>query len=272
MLTNEILRECSHNIIMVEPIVELRGISKSFGTKKVLENVDLKIYPGDALGIIGPSGCGKSTVLRVIAGLLKPDRGEVYIQGQKRHGTINEGAPSLGVGMVFQQSALFDSLTVNENIGFELYRYSKLPPKKIRELVDRQLEIVGLPGTGDLYPAELSGGMRKKVSLARAIITDPANPNNDPSMLLYDEPTAGLDPIASTRIENLIHDLLAKQSLCRAYAIVTHQASTIRLTTERIIFTYQGKIQWDGTREEAYTSTHPLLQQFFSGSVEGPIP
>ncbi len=257
---------------MVEPIVELRGVSKSFGSKKVLDNVDLKIYPGDALGIIGPSGCGKSTILRVIAGLLKPDRGEVYIQGQKRQGTIEEGAPSLGVGMVFQQSALFDSLTVDENIGFALYRYSKLPPKKIRELVDRKLEIVGLPGTGDLYPAELSGGMRKKVSLARAILTDPNNPKNDLCMILYDEPTAGLDPIASTRIENLIHDLLFEQGVCRAYAIVTHQASTIRLTTERIIFSYQGRIQWDGTRDEAYNSTHPLLKQFFSGSVEGPIP
>ena len=257
---------------MVEPIVELKGVSKSFGAKKVLDNVDLKIYPGDALGVIGPSGCGKSTILRVIAGLLKPDRGEVYIRGQKRQGTIEEGASSLGVGMVFQQSALFDSLTVNENIGFELYRYSKLPRAKIRELVDRKLEIVGLPGTGDLYPAELSGGMRKKASLARAIITDPANSANDLNIILYDEPTAGLDPIASTRIENLIRNLLVEQGLCRAYAIVTHQASTISLTTERIIFTYQGKIQWDGTKEAAYTSTHPLLQQFFSGSVEGPIP
>ena len=258
--------------MMVDPIVKLKGVSKSFGTKKILDNVDLKIYPGDALGIIGPSGCGKSTFLRIIAGLLKPDRGEVYIQGQPRRGTIEEGEASLGVGMVFQQSALFDSLTVDENIGFALYRYSKLPPKKIRELVERILEIVGLPGTGDLYPAQLSGGMRKRVSLARAIITDPNNPNHDSSIILYDEPTAGLDPIASTRIENLIHDLLTVQNICRAYAIVTHQASTIRLTTERIIFIYQGKIQWDGTREEAYASTHPLLQQFFSGSIEGPIP
>ncbi len=257
---------------MVEPIVELKGVSKAFGSKKVLDNVDLKIYPGDALGVIGPSGCGKSTILRVIAGLLKPDSGEVLINGQKREGTVEEGCDSLGVGMVFQQSALFDSLTVDENVGFALYRYSKLPRKEIRELVNQKLEIVGLPGTGDLYPAELSGGMRKKASLARAILTDPSNSNKDLCLLLYDEPTAGLDPIASTRIENLIHNLLFEQGVCRAYAIVTHQASTIRLTTERIIFSYQGKIQWDGTRNEAYNSTHPLLKQFFSGSIEGPIP
>ncbi len=257
---------------MVEPIVELKEVSKSFGSKKILDNINLKIYPGDALGIIGPSGCGKSTILRIIAGLLNPDAGKVYIQGRQRQGTIEEGEASLGVAMVFQQSALFDSLTVDENIGFALYRYSKLPPKKIRELVDRNLEIVGLPGSGNLYPAQLSGGMRKKVSLARAIITDPNSPNHDTSIILYDEPTAGLDPVASTRIENLIHDLLKVQGLCRAYAIVTHQDSTIRRTTERIIFIYQGKIQWDGTREEAYISTHPLLQQFFTGSIEGPIP
>lgn len=257
---------------MVEPIVELKEVSKSFGSKKILDNINLKIYPGDALGIIGPSGCGKSTILRIIAGLLNPDAGKVYIQGRQRQGTIEEGEASLGVAMVFQQSALFDSLTVDENIGFALYRYSKLPPKKIRELVDRNLEIVGLPGSGNLYPAQLSGGMRKKVSLARAIIADPNSPNHDTSIILYDEPTAGLDPVASTRIENLIHDLLKVQGLCRAYAIVTHQDSTIRRTTERIIFIYQGKIQWDGTREEAYVSTHPLLQQFFTGSIEGPIP
>ena len=257
---------------MTEPIVELKEVSKSFGSKTILDQVNLKIYPGDALGVIGPSGCGKSTVLRIIAGLLKPDAGEVYIEGQKRQGTIEEGEASLGVGMVFQQSALFDSLTVEENIGFALYRYSQLSPKQIRKLVDQKLEIVGLPGTGNLYPAELSGGMRKRVSLARAIITDPNNPDNTPTMILYDEPTAGLDPVASTRIENLIHDLLFKQGVCRAYAIVSHQDSTIRLTTERIIFIYEGKIQWDGTREEAYNSSHPLLKQFFSGSIEGPIP
>ncbi|MDJ0534703.1 MAG: ATP-binding cassette domain-containing protein [Xenococcaceae cyanobacterium MO_207.B15] len=257
---------------MVEPLVELKEVSKSFGSKKILDNVNLKIYPGDALGVIGPSGCGKSTFLRIIAGLLSPDTGEVYIKGQKRLGTIEEGESSLGVGMVFQQSALFDSLTVDENIGFALYRYSGLPPKEIRELVDQKLEIVGLPGTGDLYPAELSGGMRKRVSLARAILTDPNRSNDDSSIILYDEPTAGLDPIASTRIENLIHDLLTVQGICRAYAIVSHQDSTIRRTTERIIFTYQGKIQWDGSREEAYASTHPLLKQFFSGSIQGPIP
>jgi phospholipid/cholesterol/gamma-HCH transport system ATP-binding protein len=256
---------------MIEPIVELKGISKSFGKKVIFDNVDLKIYPGDALGVIGPSGTGKSTILRLIAGLMSPDTGEVYIQGQKRQWTVEEGGESMGVGMVFQQSALFDSLTVNENVGFALYRYSKLPPPQIREQVDRTLEIVGLPGIGDLYPAELSGGMRKRVSLARSIITDPQNISAAPHIILYDEPTAGLDPVASTKIENLICDLLNLQNICSTYAIVSHQDSTIRRTTKRIVFLYRGKIQWDGSTSEAYTSDHPLLKQFFSGSVEGPI-
>jgi phospholipid/cholesterol/gamma-HCH transport system ATP-binding protein len=256
---------------MIEPIVELKGISKSFGKKIIFNNLDLKIYPGDALGVIGPSGTGKSTILRLIAGLMSPDAGEVYIQGKKRQWTVEEGGESMGVGMVFQQSALFDSLTVNENVGFALYRYSKLPPSQIREQVDRTLEIVGLPGIGDLYPAELSGGMRKRVSLARSIITDPQNTSEAPHIILYDEPTAGLDPVASTKIENLICDLLNHQNICSTYVIVTHQDSTIRRTTKRIVFLYRGKIQWDGSTSEAYTSDHPLLKQFFSGSVEGSI-
>ncbi len=256
---------------MLEPIVELKGISKSFGTKVILDNVDLKIYPGDALGVIGPSGTGKSTILRLIAGLLSPDAGEVYIQGKKRQWIIDKGGDLMGVGMVFQQSALFDSLSVDENVGFLLYRYSKLPPPQIKEQVDKALEIVGLPGIGNLYPAELSGGMLKRVSLARSIISDPENAAEAPQILLYDEPTAGLDPVASTKIEDLICNLLNFQSACSTYAIVTHQDSTIRRTTKRIVFLYQGKIHWDGSTTEAYTSDHPLLKQFFSGSVEGPI-
>ncbi|BAU65487.1 similar to sulfate transport ATP-binding protein CysA [Stanieria sp. NIES-3757] len=256
---------------MIEPIVELKGISKSFGKKIIFNNLDLKIYPGDALGVIGPSGTGKSTILRLIAGLMSPDAGEVYIQGQKRQWTVEEGGESMDVGMVFQQSALFDSLTVNENVGFALYRYSKLPPPQIREQVDLTLEIVGLPGIGDLYPAELSGGMRKRVSLARSIITDPQNTSEAPHIILYDEPTAGLDPVASTKIENLICDLLNQHNIYSTYTIVTHQDSTIRRTTKRIVFLYRGKIQWDGSTSEAYTSDHPLLKQFFSGSVEGSI-
>ncbi|MEB3311600.1 MAG: ATP-binding cassette domain-containing protein [Snowella sp.] len=254
-----------------EPVVELKGVCQKFGSKVILDNVDLKVYPGEALGVIGPSGTGKSTILRVIAGLQEPDAGEVYIRGHKRQRIIEQGESSFGVGLVFQQSALFDSLTIEQNIGFALYRNSQLPRDLIRQLVEEKLELVGLPGIGDVYPAELSGGMKKRVSLARAILTHPDEAKAGANILLYDEPTAGLDPVASTRIEDVIYQLLTQQKACSAYLIVTHQFSTIRNTTDRIIFLYQGKIQWDGPTNEVWESEDPLIKQFFTGSIEGPI-
>lgn len=259
------------NISLNEPLIELKGVSKSFGGNKVLDEVDLTIYRGDALGIIGPSGTGKSTILRIISGLLAPDSGEVYVRGKLRRGLVEDKEDPVGIGMVFQQAALFDSLTVEENVGFLLYQHSKLPRRKIRELVNEKLEMVGLPGIGDRYPAELSGGMRKRVSFARAIMSNPENPKDTPEVLLYDEPTAGLDPVASTVIEDLIRELQSKQGVCSTYAIVTHQDSTIRRTTDRIVFLYRGKVQWQGTVNEIDTTENPLVRQFFSGSVEGPI-
>ncbi|MEM7725707.1 MAG: ATP-binding cassette domain-containing protein [Cyanobacteria bacterium P01_A01_bin.45] len=256
---------------MTEPLIELKGISKSFGSNKVLDGIDLKLYRGEALGIIGPSGTGKSTILRVIAGLTPPDDGEIYIQGVKREGMIEDGNDSVGIGMVFQQAALFDSLTVEENVGFILYQHSQLTRKRIRELVNEKLEMVGLPNTGHLYPSELSGGMRKRVSFARAIVSNPDNPQEGSEVLLYDEPTAGLDPIASTVIEDLIRQLQSTQGVCGTYAIVTHQDSTIRRTADRLVFLYQGTVQWQGHISELDSTEHSLIKQFMSGSVTGPI-
>ncbi|BAY77814.1 ABC transporter-related protein [Nostoc linckia NIES-25] len=256
---------------MTEPLIELKSVSKSFGSHKVLDNVDLTIYQGEALGIIGPSGTGKSTILRVIAGLLAPDEGEIYVQGVRRKGLIEDGTESVGIGMVFQQAALFDSLTVEENVGFLLYQNSKLPRSRIRDLVKEKLEMVGLSGISDLYPAELSGGMRKRVSFARAIMANPDNPKEGAEVLLYDEPTAGLDPIASTVIEDLIRSLQCTHGVCSTYAVVTHQDSTIRRTTDRLIFLYEGKVQWQGTVSEVYSTENPLIEQFISGNVHGPI-
>jgi phospholipid/cholesterol/gamma-HCH transport system ATP-binding protein len=173
--------------------------------------------------------------------------------------------------MVFQQAALFDSLTVEENVGFLLYQHSKLPRKRIRELVDRSLEMVGLPGIGNRYPSELSGGMRKRVSFARAIMANPDNAKDNPQVLLYDEPTAGLDPIASTVIEDLVRQLQFADEGCGSYVMVTHQDSTIRRTTDRVVFLYRGKIQWQGKVNEIDTTDNPLVRQFFSASTTGPI-
>ncbi|MDB9340098.1 MULTISPECIES: ABC transporter ATP-binding protein [Cyanophyceae] len=256
---------------MNEPLIELKGISKSFGSNKVLDNVDLTIYRGEAVGIIGPSGTGKSTVLRIIAGLMAPDSGEIYVQGVRRDGLIEDSADPIGIGMVFQQAALFDSLTVDENVGFLLYQHSKIPRSRIQQIVKEKLEMVGLTGISHLYPSELSGGMRKRVSFARAIISNPDNLTEGPEVLLYDEPTAGLDPIASTVIEDLIRELQLTQGVCSTYAIVTHQDSTIRRTTDRLVFLYQGKVQWQGTVSDIDSTENPLIRQFISGSVKGPI-
>ena len=256
---------------MTEPLIELKGVSKSFGNNIILDKVDLTIYPGEALGIIGPSGTGKSTILRIIAGLTAPDEGEIYVAGRQRQGLIEDAEDPIGIGMVFQQAALFDSLTVEENVGFLLYQHSKLPRRRIRELVERSLEMVGLPGIGKRYPSELSGGMRKRVSFARAIIANPDNPKDNPQVLLYDEPTAGLDPIASTVIEDLVRQLQCVEGGCASYVMVTHQDSTIRRTADRIVFLYKGKIQWQGKVSEIDTTDNPLVRQFFSASTTGPI-
>ncbi len=253
------------------PLVELRNVSKSFGAQKVLDSINLKIYPDEALAIIGPSGTGKSTVLRVIAGLVAADSGETLVKGKLRQGLVEDNLASSGIGMVFQQAALFDSLTVEENVGFLLHQHSTLNRAEIRELVNQCLKTVGLPNIGDRYPAELSGGMRKRVSFARAILENPQNPDDTPSVLLYDEPTAGLDPIASTIIEDLVCKVRRKVGRGRSSVMVTHQESTIRRTAERVLFLYDGQIQWDRPISEIDTTDNELVRQFFSGSVTGPI-
>ncbi|MEM6713980.1 MAG: ABC transporter ATP-binding protein [Cyanobacteria bacterium P01_D01_bin.6] len=253
-----------------EPLIELRGVAKTFGANRVIDGLDLTMYRGEALAVIGPSGTGKSTILRIIAGLLPPDEGEIYVAGQRRIGLIEDAQDPLGIGMVFQQAALFDSLTVKENVGFLLYQHSTLSHRQIHGLVEEVLEMVGLPGIADRYPAELSGGMRKRVSFARAIVSNPQNPTDRPAVLLYDEPTAGLDPIASTVIEDLIRGI-QKGHGCSSYIIVTHQDSTIRRTADRVIFLHRGKIQWNGSIDEIDQTDNPFIRQFFSGNVEGPI-
>lgn len=252
------------------PLIELKGISKQFGNNRVLDRIDLTLEPGEAIAIIGPSGTGKSTVLRIIAGLLAADEGEVWIGGQQRIGLIEDSPDPLGVGMVFQQAALFDSLTVAENVGFLLYQHSRLGDREIKQLVAQALAMVGLPDISNRYPAELSGGMRKRVSFARAVMSNPHNPTDQPSLLLYDEPTAGLDPIASTVIEDLIRDVHHGQA-CSAYLIVTHQESTIRRTADRVIFLHDGQVQWIGSVSEIDSTDNPFVRQFFSAQTEGPI-
>ncbi|MBP0018328.1 MAG: ABC transporter ATP-binding protein [Cyanobacteria bacterium SBLK] len=254
----------------MNPIIELRKVSKSFGGSVVLDAIDLSIYPGKALVVIGPSGAGKSTILRIIAGLMTPDSGEVYIAGRRRTGLIEDSPDPIAISMVFQQAALFDSLTVQENVGFTLFQHSNLDRDEIARLVEEKLSMVGLSGISDRYPAQLSGGMRKRVSFARAIMADPENPQDNPSVILYDEPTAGLDPIASTVIEDLVRQL-QRQGSCGTYVMVSHQESTIRRTADRVAFLYGGKLSWEGSVDEIDTTDNPFVRQFFSASLTGPI-
>nr|WP_017327700.1 ATP-binding cassette domain-containing protein [Synechococcus sp. PCC 7336] len=258
-------------ILPREPLVTLKGISKRFGDRLVLDNVDLTVYQNEALAIVGPSGTGKSTVLRIIAGLLPADAGTIQWRGHPPQQAVRFESVPGHFGMVFQNSALFDSLTVCENVGFLLYQHSRLPRERIRALVRQKLEAVGLPGIEDRMPAQLSGGMRKRVSFARAIIDDPEDPDDDPLILLYDEPTAGLDPIASTVIEDLIRDLQQMQRICGTYVIVTHQDSTIRRTADRVILLADGKVRWQGRASQLDTVDDPYVRQFMSGSIRGPI-
>jgi phospholipid/cholesterol/gamma-HCH transport system ATP-binding protein len=252
------------------PILELKGISKRFGSNQVLDNVDLTVKPGEAVALIGPSGTGKSTILRIIAGLLAADRGDIFVAGQQRQGLIEDAHDPVNIGMVFQQAALFDSLTVQENVGFSLYQNSDLSEAEIGQLTEQALEMVGLPNICDRYPAELSGGMRKRVSFARAVITNPQEAQDKPTILLYDEPTAGLDPIASTVIEDLIRNIHGNRG-CSTYLIVTHQDSTIRRTADRVIMLHQGTIQWMGPVDQIDDTPNPYVRQFFNAAIDGPI-
>ncbi|KDP23300.1 hypothetical protein JCGZ_23133 [Jatropha curcas] len=263
-------------------LIECKDVYKSFGTKHILRGVSFQIRHGEAIGIIGPSGTGKSTILKIIAGLLAPDKGEVYIRGRRRDGLISDQDQDLSgvrIGLVFQSAALFDSLTVRENVGFLLYENSTLGEEQISELVKETLAAVGLKGVEDRLPSELSGGMKKRVALARSIIFDITKESIEPEVLLYDEPTAGLDPIASTVVEDLIRsvhtkedeDFHGKPGKIASYVVVTHQHSTIKRAVDRLIFLYKGKIVWQGMTHEFTTSNNPIVRQFASGSLDGPI-
>ncbi|XP_042458987.1 protein TRIGALACTOSYLDIACYLGLYCEROL 3, chloroplastic-like [Zingiber officinale] len=260
-------------------LIECRDVHKSFGDKRILEGVNFKIRHGEAVGIIGPSGTGKSTILKIMAGLLSPDKGEVLICGKQRHGLVSdEEISGLRIGLVFQSAALFDSLTVRENVGFLLYENSRMPVDHISNLVTKTLAAVGLKGVEDRMPSELSGGMKKRVALARSIIFDETKEIIEPEVLLYDEPTAGLDPIASTVVEDLIRsvhstgqDSLGHTGKVASYVVVTHQHSTIRRAVDRLLFLYQGKVVWEGMTHEFNTTLNPIVRQFASGSLDGPI-
>ncbi len=243
---------------MAEAVISLRQLNITFGTHTVLDNIDLDVYKGETLAVLGPSGTGKSTVLRSMIGLLEPNGGQIFIQGEDVSGLDEDGWNRLRMkmGMVFQYSALFDFLTVGENVAFGLRQHTDKSNEEIQGIVTQMLDLVGLPGTQDLYPAELSGGMKKRVGLARAIAVNP-------EIVLYDEPTAGLDPIMSRNISRLIKK--TQEQLHVTSVLVTHDMQSAFYAADRVAMLYEGNIVAIGTAEEMKNSTNPIVKAFIEG-------
>ena len=242
-------------------MIEVCDLHKSFGTHKILEGVNFSINKGESVVIIGRSGGGKSVLLKHLIALLKPDSGQVLIEGEDIV-PMNE-RQLLRVrrkfGMLFQGAALFDSMTVAENISFAFRRDRSLPEPEIAHKVAHVLELVDLPGIEQKNPAELSGGMRKRVGLARAIVYEP-------QIVLYDEPTTGLDPIASDSIDQLI--LRVRDSLDVTSVVVTHDMRSARRLGQRILMLHEKRIYATGTPDEIFGSTDPIVKQFVEGTAE----
>ncbi|MGB9699146.1 MAG: ABC transporter ATP-binding protein [Thermodesulfobacteriota bacterium] len=245
-------------------MILLREVHKSFGSNHVLRGVNLEVKRGESMVVIGGSGTGKSVLIKCVIGLLHHDRGEIYIDGQEISRLSEEEWNELRkkFGMLFQRDALFDSLTVWENVGFALRRHTNLSDEEIKNIAIEKLKLVGLQNVENLMPAELSGGMRKRVSLARAIAMEPA-------ILLYDEPTTGLDPIMANVINELI--VTMREKLQVTSIAITHDMVSAYRIADRIAMLYQGKIIEVGTPEEIKSSPNEIVQQFIRGEVVGPI-
>lgn len=239
-------------------MIKLSNISMKYQDKAVLENVDLEIASGEIMVIIGPSGSGKSTLLRLIVGLVKPTGGEIWIDGEEITGLPEDelNRIRLRMGMVFQYSALFDSMSVGENVAFGLRQHTDMTEAEIAKVVNRKLRMVGLFGKENVMPNELSGGMKKRVSLARAIAVNP-------QIVLYDEPTAGLDPVMSGKIDRLITS--TRRIMGVTSVVVTHHMSSAFNIADRIAMIHDGKIIAAGTVEQIKSSDNPIVQQFIHG-------
>lgn len=243
---------------MNEVMISLRQLTMAFGSKVVLDELDLDVYKGETLAVIGPSGSGKSTVIKVLTGLLSPTSGSVQIEGQETSGFDDDAWDELRchMGVVFQYSALFDFLSVGENVAFGLRQHFKLPEAEVQSRVAALLEMVGMPGTQSMMPAELSGGMKKRVGLARALAMQP-------QVVFYDEPTSGLDPVMTMTISRLIRK--TQQTLGVTSVLVTHDMESAYFAADRIAMLYKGKIVQVGTPDEIKRSRNPIVHAFVNG-------
>jgi phospholipid/cholesterol/gamma-HCH transport system ATP-binding protein len=237
------------------PAIELVGVTKRFGERAVLDDVSLAIPRGETTVLLGPSGTGKSTLLRLAVGLALPDAGEVYALGQNVNALSERGLLALRrrFGMLFQEGALFGSLSVADNVGFPLKQHRKLRREALDERVQQLLAMVGLDGLGHRLPAELSGGQRKRVALARAIALEP-------EMVLFDEPTSGLDPQTSAAIDSLVIDM--QERLGISFVVITHDVQSARTIAHRIGMLHEGKLRAWGSRDEVMGSDDPVVRAF----------
>ena len=245
-------------------MIQLRGLRKKLGGKQVLNGVDLEIPTGCSMVVLGRSGTGKSVLLKHIIGLMRPDAGSIEVDGeditQMNENELNHVRQRFG--MLFQGAALFDSLSVGENIALPLREHTKLSEPEIMKRVAERLDWVGLEGVEDMKPASLSGGMKKRVGLARAIAMDPA-------YILYDEPTTGLDPIMSDVVNRLIRSLQSRLGVTSV--VVTHDLRSAWHVGDRLALLHQGRVHWTGTPDEARKTGDELVRQFIEGSSEGPV-
>lgn len=242
-------------------MIKLNNLTKYFGEKKVLQGISYEIPEGESLAIIGPSGCGKSTLLRLILRIEEPTSGSITINGQEISRLNEDQLIKMreNIGMVFQSGALFDSLTVFDNVAFALREQMKLSEREISRIVKEKLRLVELEGTDGLMPEELSGGMQKRVGIARALACDP-------SIILYDEPTTGLDPTNSVNIENLMVKLSRELKVTTVF--VTHVMQTVYQAARRIVMLHDGKFIEVGSPEAARQSRDPIVRKFITGGKE----
>jgi phospholipid/cholesterol/gamma-HCH transport system ATP-binding protein len=246
------------------PLIRIRDMSYTIGDRQIFDRINLDIFPQEIIAVMGLSGTGKTTLLRLITGLIRPTEGLITVFGQNLTGMSETemNTVRLRMGLVFQFGALFDSLTVRENVGFTLYEHTNQPEEEIARQVAEKLRLVGLPGTEGLYPASLSGGMQKRVGIARVLI-------GNPEALLFDEPTSGLDPVIAAAIDELM--LTLRKELGIAEVIVTHDVQSALRMSDRLALLYEGGIRLVGTVADFQNSTDPVVRQFIEGNTEGPI-